>query len=129
MSGRQRGETGSRNVIAYAGSHALALRRTTAFSLPLCVAFLARGPHAQDTTSGYAQRLSAPFSVRALPLPLSCASSRVSGHVLVPRPPPIVTAGSNTRKAEVESVGMEGTIFWGYDVLATCACAFPRRLQ
>ncbi|KAJ7901435.1 hypothetical protein B0H13DRAFT_772213 [Mycena leptocephala] len=29
------------------------------------------------------------------------ASSRVSGHVLVPRPPPVVTAGSNTRKAEM----------------------------
>ncbi|KAJ7851446.1 hypothetical protein B0H13DRAFT_2674175 [Mycena leptocephala] len=102
MSGRRRGKTGWRNVVAYARGHALAPRRVTSAPddagrrLPRLLSAL---PFLLEVR----MRRRRQVALRAQ-IPRSASivsSSRVSGYVLVPRPPPVVTAGSNTRKAEM----------------------------
>jgi hypothetical protein len=113
MSGRRRGETGWRNVVAYARGHALAQRSVTAAldddagrwlprllsALPfllevrddkwLCAASVrAQIPHSASACC--------PSHCRARPPAFPETSSSP-----IPHPLPVVTAGSNAQKAEV----------------------------
>jgi hypothetical protein len=137
MSGRRRGRRDGETSSPMREATHLAPRNVTSapdgagrrLPPPLRVAFLARGPHAQETTSGYA-RPDSSFSVRALP-PIV---GRVLPHfraVLVPRPPPVVTAGSSIRKAEVGECrdGEHNLLELRCTRDMRCACSFPRRLQ
>jgi hypothetical protein len=135
MSGRRRGETGWRNIVACAGGHAVTQRSVTSApgdagrrlprllsALPFLLEVRMRRSRQVAKRSVYA-RPDSPFSIRALSLPLSRSSSHVSGHVLVACPLPVVTASSTTRKAEVGECRNGGHILLALRCTRDMGCA------